>query len=225
MPTNDQLLAAAASLINANQILANNPHLANYQTLSGIINNNSNHTLPLNNNLNKPLGFMPINSLSSLPTLPNAVNPNVLQTNPILNPVANIPIATNQAANNAPNNQLNFLQPTNQIRPKNQPNIIPDQPVNLNANKNLLNLNNNANSAFEISSEDTNSSLINESNPNYSLNVGENSMPEHWKLLINGMQKFSLSLIKSLHNFEPRDSSTGIILSPFCKFAVEIYNN
>ena len=35
------------------------------------------------------------------------------------------------------------------------------------------------------------------------------------KALILGLHKFSISLLKSLHNFEPRDTSKGLVFSPF----------
>lgn len=186
IPTNEQLLAAAASLINTNKILSNNPSLANYQTLSGIINNSS-YSKPIN------LPNAPINNL-----ILNGIPPNV---------PANV--------------QTNLPNPAIQIKPNN---ILPTNPsLNLNSqpihtqNRNMINVLNNANKVFELNNEDTtNSSFLNSesSNPNYLTFNGENNMPENYKLLITGMQKFALNLIKSLHNFEP-DTSNGIILSPF----------
>ncbi|RWS31926.1 serpin SMSB4 variant-like protein [Leptotrombidium deliense] len=44
------------------------------------------------------------------------------------------------------------------------------------------------------------------------LSVGQQ---ENSRTLIRGLYKFSINMLKSLHNFESKDSSTGILISPF----------
>ena len=276
VPTNDQLLSAAASLINADQILGSNPSLANYQTLSRFINNSSN--LNAGNPglagglLGKPTGSLPVASLlGNLPSSPaiapvnervssmnvanlmNGVNsmngPNSMNGVNSMNGLNSIN-AMNGVPNIASNLPLNALSslptlsnlPTFQGLPgilNNRPSLTsivsnglpmasPSQPPALTSqpmhasNRNMINVLNNANKAFDLAGDETpvaangTSGLTGgEPTPNYLTFNGENAMPEHWRLLISGMQKFSLNLIKSLHNFEPRDTSTGIILSPF----------
>lgn len=225
VPTNDQLLAAAANLINANNILVNNPGLANYQTLSGLINKN-NYSSSMLNNLNKPNNGSPNLPLTS-PILPPSMSlSNPIGNLPIREIVANLPNASpiNNVANHpnvvVSNNLASTFANSNSQQQSPPSNIMPvPPPMNTQplqgTNRNMIHTVNNANKAFDLSNEDNSSSLI-DNDPNYLLSVnGENTVPEHWKLLITGMQKFSLSLLKSLHNFEPKDSSVGIILSPF----------
>ena len=209
-PTNDQLMNSLASLINANTILSNNPSLANYQTLSGIINN---HSLPSNNNVNN------LNKKLNLPiSLPSSSNLPLSNHQPINHqPISSLPSAP--MISNLPNIVSNNV-PIHPIT-SNQPNIGLNSELINGQNRNTINILNNANKAFDLSVDDQLNGTLNgnqlngnELNANYFPFNGENSMPEHWRLLITGMKKFSLNLIKSLHNFEPRDSSMGIILSP-----------
>lgn len=51
--------------------------------------------------------------------------------------------------------------------------------------------------------------------PEMALNASAANSADHSRALISGLQRFSLQLLKSLHNFEPKDQSTGLLFSPF----------
>ncbi|RWS14580.1 serpin SMSB4 variant-like protein [Dinothrombium tinctorium] len=51
---------------------------------------------------------------------------------------------------------------------------------------------------------------VHELNDHLSVGQQENS-----RTLIHGLYRFSINMLKSLHNFESRDTSTGILVSPF----------
>ena len=233
VPTNEQLLSAAASLINANNILGSNPNLANYQTLSSIINNSTyggalagKPSLPVAGILSNPASssVAPVNGMSGMNGVPSVATnlPNSPSNSPVqqgTQGVQGLPAILNAGHLNRPivSNGLpiaNLPIPNLPIAGQS----MASQPMHA-SNRNMVNILNNANKAFDLAGDDSANATagqpIGEPNPNYLTFNGENSMPEHWRLLINGMQKFSLSLIKSLHNFEPRDTSAGIILSPF----------
>lgn len=147
---------------------------------------------------------LPISGLASLPSnLPSLSNlPAILNRPSLTSIVSNgLPMASGASSASQP--------------------PINSQPMH-GSNRNMINILNNANKAFDLGGDETPANGTGglsmtgaEPNPNYLTFNGENSMPQHWRVLISGMQRFSLNLIKSLHNFEPRDTSTGIILSPF----------